>query len=332
MASNIFLMNTDFTCTTLPETVAGRAALPDQSVGSNARIRAAVGNASWERCPNHPDDVRTVQRALNGFPHSEGGPETPLSLNGVCDRQTIHAIVFFQKKWGLKNRWGVIDGIIDVEGGTIERLRKGSGHRENPLEDFMKNIPRVIEVLTAVKAAMTLARLPAWFSGGNPERKRIDRHFHITRASDPDKRIGEIETIYQNMLTAIGYIPRGVIVATEEPPQFAQGSYMFTFEGGYHKSNTNETWNNLPVSSIYLCPNARTLSRDAFVYAIIHELAHYTGAMENGITDYAYFHKDPVKYRQLLPDMAYRNGDCYAQYAYDVVGMRDFNIRENTVS
>lgn len=332
MAPKIFIMKADFTCTSFPATMENSTAVVDKTPATAVKISAAVGNASWERCPNYPEDVSTIQKALNKFTPSEGGPEKPLFVNGICDRQTIGAIVFFQKKWGLKNRWGIVDGIIDIEGGTIERLRKGSGHRENPLEDFMRYIPRVIEILTAARAAITLAKLPAWFSGGNPERQRIDRHFHVSQANDPDRRIEEIETIYQNMLTAIGYIPQGVIVTAEEPWQFASGSHMFTFEGGYHYSNTRLTWNTIPVSSIYLCPNARTLNRDAFVYAMIHELAHFTGAVENGIVDWAYFHLNPVKYSSLIPELAYRNADSYSQYAYEVIGMRNFNIAKNAVS
>jgi hypothetical protein len=96
--------------------------------------------------------------------------------------------------------------------------------------------------------------------------------------------------------------------------------------GGYHFISTNETFEGLPVSSIYLCPKAKTLDRDAFVYAMIHELAHFTGPKDNGVDDFAYFHKDPNKYANLSPALTLRNADCYSQFAYDAIGKANFNI------
>jgi hypothetical protein len=89
---------------------------------------------------------------------------------------------------------------------------------------------------------------------------------------------------------------------------------------------SNETSEGLPVFSIYLCPKAKTLDRDAFVYAMMHELAHYAGLKENGIDEVAYFHRAPQKYANLLPTPTLRNADCYSQYAYDVIGKTEFNI------
>ena len=117
------------------------------------------------------------------------------------------------------------------------------------------------------------------------------------------------------MLVAIGHIPQGVILAMDEPPEIAVGSFMFTFMGGYNLLTSKENFKGISLASIYLCPKSKTLDQDAFVYAMIHELAHYVGPTKNGIDDFAYFHKDPVKYANLFSPLRTRNADCYSQFA-----------------
>ena len=70
----------------------------------------------------------------------------------------------------------------------------------------------------------------------------------------------------------------------------------------------------------------RTLRDNGFTYAMLHELAHYTGPTANGVDDHAYFHKNPHRYRSLSAEEAFRNADSYSQFAFDVTGRPDFNI------
>ena len=132
--------------------------------------------------------------------------------------------------------------------------------------------------------------------------------------------------MFLNMLTAIGYVPQGVVLAADEPPTIAQGSFMFTFPGGYSLRRPEHTWEGIPVGSIYLCPKSRTLRDNGFTYAMLHELAHYTGPTANGVDDHAYFHKNPHRYRSLSAEEAFRNADSYSQFAFNVTGRPDFNI------
>jgi hypothetical protein len=236
--------------------------------------------------------------------------------------------------------WKVPDGIVDPEGPTIRRLRAGPGPLANLPAEFMIRIPRVIGVLTAARAALTLAAtfmgrtrrpgppgpIPTLNLIGEAEAKKVDRHFHTDGLASPRSRVAQIDTMFLNMLTAIGHIPQGVIVAADEPPGVAVGSFMFTFSGGYHLRGRNDTFEGIPVASIYLCPKARTLGDDAFTYAMIHELAHYTGPTSPGIDDHAYFHKDAQRYRSLSPALAFLNADCFSQFAFDAIGKPDFRI------
>ena len=50
------------------------------------------------------------------------------------------------------------------------------------------------------------------------------------------------------------------------------------------------------------------------------------GPKDNGVDDFAYFHKDPNKYANLSPALTLRNADCYSQFAYDAIGKANFNI------
>jgi hypothetical protein len=123
-------------------------------------------------------------------------------------------------------------------------------------------------------------------------------------------------------------VPMGVVLAVDEPPSFARGGIMYTFMSGYHLRKKTDTWKTLPMSSIYLCPRARRLRPEAFVYAMVHELAHYVAPIGTDIDDKAYYHTDPSKYARLGPDDAYHNADSYARLAFDAVGQPDFHFGE----
>lgn len=332
MTTTISVLQTDMTCA---------SRLPPGGGGSSVVIRAPVGNANPPRCQNFPDDVKTIQKALNRFTPVEGGPAPRLVADGFCGPKTRKAIYHFQEKWDLKPKnWEVPDGIVDPEGPTIRRLRQGSGTIANLPVEFMARIPGVISVITAARASLTLAKtslmrggapstpqlLPSLGLGGQAAVSRVDRHFHINKLANPLARLEQIETMFLNMLTAIGYVPQGVVLAVDEPASLAVGSFMFTFEGGYHLRGRNDTFEGIPVGSIYLAPKSRTLGQDSFTYAMIHELAHFTGPTSRGIIDHAYFHKDSQRYRNLTPDLAFRNADCYSQYAFDAIGKPDFDI------
>jgi hypothetical protein len=115
------------------------------------------------------------------------------------------------------------------------------------------------------------------------------------------------------------------VLTADEPPSLAVSAFMFTFAGGYHLRGQDDTFDGIPVGSIYLCPKSRTLGQGGFMYAMIHELAHFTGPTGNGI-DNAYFHKDSQRYRNLSPDLAFHNADCYSQFPFDAIGKPNFNV------
>ena len=326
MNNKAIIMTVDFTC---------RNGLLD--IG--AEISAPVGLSSRSsRCLNIPDDVRTVQRLLNRFPTIEGGPIPKLVVDGIIGPLTDKAIGHFQAKWKIVSKYSKQpDHIVDPGGKTIDRLKKGPTGKTGMPSEFMKNIPRVIEVITASRAALSLAKshlirgsssgpIPSVGEFSKAALARVERHFRVQKMGDPIRRVEAVERVFLEMLVAIGHVPQGVILAMDEPPEIAEGAFMFTFTGGYHLLTSKEDFKGLARSSIYLCPKAKTLDRDAFVYSMIHELAHFVGPKENGITDFAYFHKNQKNYFNLSPPLTLRNADCFSQFAYDAIGKANFNI------
>lgn len=317
----------DFTC-------ACQTVHPSELKGADVVISAPVGDGPPGRCPNRPADVKTIQQALNRFKPLDGGPLEPLVPDGLCGPKTRKAIGRFQEKWNLKFKGqDVRDAIVDPEGPTIDRLRKGPGAPATPPEQLARHLPRLTEVLTAARAALQLAKFhynnPGGLGFGQLAVAKFERHFHGGKTGNPVRHVAAVDRTFLDMQVAVGHIPQGIILLADEPANFAGSAYLFTFAGGYHLRRPEDTFQGIHQGSIYLCPLSRVLDRDRFVYCLIHELAHYVAPPAPGITDLAYFHKFPAKYAALTPAQSLRNADCYAQFAYEVVGKPNFNVSLN---
>ena len=87
----------------------------------NVVIKDAVGlgvSSTGRRPVNNPDDVRTIQQALNAVSVGQGGPAIKLQESGSMNDQTHQAIKHFQKV-----QLGFQDGVVDPDKVTIKRLR-----------------------------------------------------------------------------------------------------------------------------------------------------------------------------------------------------------------
>ncbi|AUB84473.1 hypothetical protein THSYN_28420 [Candidatus Thiodictyon syntrophicum] len=96
--------------------------------GGGLSISASVGVSGV----NRPEDVTTIQKAVNQVPTTSGGPLTPLVLDGICGSKTKKAIQDFQlKHFG----WKGADGRVDPGQQTILKLQEfqsGGGVLEAP--------------------------------------------------------------------------------------------------------------------------------------------------------------------------------------------------------
>lgn len=88
MIANFFISQSDFTC---------KQHLAHLDAAGEVRITAPVGDGA--RCRNLPNDVRTIQTALNRFGPVDGGPLPRLDPDGICGPLTKGAIHRFQLKW-----------------------------------------------------------------------------------------------------------------------------------------------------------------------------------------------------------------------------------------
>ncbi len=329
-----FITVADLTC--VQETTS-RLSAPQSTV----MISAPVGTYP-PRCKNLPADVRQIQQTLNGFTPLEGGPPEQLKVDGICGKKTGSAIYHFQAKWGIYPKGMKIpDGIVDPDGPTIQRLRAGSGRVVDLPSEFATRIPRVMQIVASARRSLHFARLylehpaptgtiPSLSKLGEADANRVERHFHLMKSPNPINLLHQIDGIFLNMQTTLGYIPQGVIVAQDEPENHTDGRRMFSFEGGYHYRSNRDTQDGLHLGSIYLCPLARTLLPEAFAYVMIHELAHYTGPTEQGIIDHAYYHREPDNYRNLSHYLAFHNADSYSQFAFDAIGKPNYNALSDT--
>jgi peptidoglycan hydrolase-like protein with peptidoglycan-binding domain len=266
-------------------------------------IRSAVGDGFPPRCLNLSDDVKKIQAALNRFSPLEGGPVEKLVVDGVAGRLTKAAIHRFQRKFDIKRRGtdiDVDDGIVDVDGPTIERLRAGPDVLIPDAPGFFASeIPAVIGIVTAAQAALSLARarlgLPNPLGGGI---SGLEKHFHAKTEAEKSSTIVLAQRVYTSIQTAIGHIPSGRVLVVDEPPKTEVRSFMFTFMGGFNLPFDPQTkrvpqFEGLDVDRIYITPKGRSLASEQFRYAMVHELAHFVsdGAGIPPIDDFAYFHR-----------------------------------------
>jgi hypothetical protein len=313
-------------------------------------ISAPVGATSSGRVRNLPADTRKIQVALNRFQPRDGGPDPQLVVDGVCGPLTKATILSLQKKFNLTPKAkDTPDGIVDVNGPTIDRLRAGPGRVPDGPKEFFARIPQVLGIATAARAALDAAIFRLQFGtrpGGLPGLdqlgqlavNRADRHFHINSTQDPIARLRKVQQIFFRMQTAIGFVPKGMFLAVDEPPESAVGAFFFTVSGGFDIRDPDAKFDgtDLPVNSIYICPKGRALSEDGFAYGMIHELAHFVGPehpdkvgeADLSITDIGAFHQGTIA--RLSADQAIRNADSYSQFAFDVIGKPNFNVNTNT--
>ena len=301
--------------------------------GGTLGLSAPVGSAT--RCRNVPSDVRAVQQALNSFSPVDGGPSPKLVVDGIYGPKTAAAISKFQaKSFGF----GGSDGVVDP-GEKTDRKLSGAGASPSSLpEEMYANIGRALSVISIARSQILAARTykdgVASFTGmGDSSWKKLVRHFRIDSFPDWSTRLGAIDRLYSDMQTAIGHVPQGVVLFSDEPPGQTSGFFAFTFAGGYSLGmRGTKAPDGTPMDSIYFTPKMRTLTPDAFAYVMIHELAHFVGPGErtgNGITDWGY-HRNPGVYQGLTPWQRIHNADCYSQYAFDSAG-RPFEQGKHTL-
>ena len=298
-------------------------ATPSASGSGTLGLTAPVGGA--QRCRNVSADVLAVQRALNSFSPTDGGPSPRLVEDGIYGPKTAAAIQKFQvKNFG----YGGADGVVDPGMQTDKRLAGGGASQSGVPQEMYAKIGYALTVLNITRSQISAARsfrqgLTSFTGMGESSWNKLVKHFQIDKFPDWSTQLDAIDRTYSDMQTAIGYVPQGLMLFVDEPPGKTSGYFAYAYAGGYSLAKRNQTtFDGIPMGSIYVTQKMRTMMQDAFAYIMIHELAHYVGPDDrfgNGIVDYAY-HRNPVAYQWLVPWQRVRNADCYSQYAFDAIG------------
>jgi len=87
---------------------------------------------------NSPDDVKTIQAALNAVEPADGGPLLKLTVDGIAGPLTIAAIEKYQKR-----QLGWSDGRVDTDEPTIHALNGVGGGGQSPAQKGPKAPPPV---------------------------------------------------------------------------------------------------------------------------------------------------------------------------------------------
>lgn len=124
------------------------------------------------------------------------------------------------------------------------------------------------------------------------------------------------------MQTAIGHIPQGIMLVSDEPCEKFRGSLAYAYAGGYDLSVWTTVNQGIAAATIWLCPRLQSVDRESFTCILIHELAHFVGPQVGtgqDINDHAYHHKGNGL-AKLLPWQRLHNADSFAQFAFDAAG------------
>src|SRR5262245_57797629 len=135
---------------------------------------------------NKPDDVFNIQYGLDQVPPIDGGPPTPLKINGVCDQKTIAAIREFQKKhFGM----GGSSGRIDPGSQTLAKLNEKRQRWIQPylpldlgvdgwlLANMLRYVPFTRACVHAAMTKISSAQLGGLF--GDSSMALINKHFRL---------------------------------------------------------------------------------------------------------------------------------------------------------
>ena len=206
MKTKMFVMNSTFVDTV--QTV---------NLEQQLTISAAVGERSHPRVANIKADVEKVQRTLNQFSNRDGGPVELLNVDGIVGPKTIAAILNFQ----TVNQFKKIDKIIDPEGATMDNLRAGPDViPQESVSRFIFELPRVLAIVTAAEANMSLASSALSTPGslfGASAFTRLDRHYHTKNNDERRLALARIQRVFFLVKSAVGHLTQGTIVADDAP-------------------------------------------------------------------------------------------------------------------
>lgn len=306
---------------------------PPGRLVSGIAITGSVGQGGR----NHPDDVRTIQDALNNVTPANHRPVPPLATDGKIGPKTLAAIHAYQRR-----KLGWSDGRVDPDGPTIHALDDGGtsppGKPASP-----KPIPTPATddenrtFITTVGAALPTARhwvqaaqrtldaaIDANTDRGSPiipdlglrEFGLVEKYFHINKLSRPQRRLymHDLRRVFRDMDIVIsqsiiggGLVGYGSGYFQPDPSDGKQSSTeynAFTYFGGWNASNRNGR-PRMSKQDNYVGPNLR---EDTVFFPV----SHYRAKTQEYITlvvvhELAHFVGPSVNSGLRIGDHSYRS-------------------------
>jgi hypothetical protein len=325
----------------------GECELRDLNGGDAAgplTISAAVGLGGR----NLPDDVKTIQAALNQVSPEQGGPQTKLEVNGKPGPALQQAIAAFQKR-----QFAWADSRVDTNNVTIQRLRTyqndiPAGSTPSLFDRILfrpltiglvyATLPQVKSMVDQALATIDQGRL--YLHGVSPQNKEaaedkfaiIDTYFNLSQLPKARalKALQTMSGVFRKMQTVVGAAVPRFIHGTgyfQPDPQDQKNLYAFTYAGGFTRKDArtgrpkmskedNYTGPNLPEDAIYICTGLEGKEGDFVAYNTIHEMAHFVGpelGHPDAIHDLSYRHRNG--FYSLSTQDALRTADSYAMFA-----------------
>lgn len=299
-----------------------------------------IGSPVGENARNIAEDVRTVQRLLNGVPPGDGGPVKPLNIDGIAGPLTKGAIRQFQSRHLPR-----ADGRVDPEGPTLQKLRAlnlGGGLSGQaapaapgaaPSGDITLRLATAILVAPEVRRAIVGARSALegllFTPRGGFLRQRNEVLFNQHFGSPGNQEKGSFRFALQNfanMLSAADNPRPSIFGGTFanfldiDPVNFAKnnkGETVFGYVRIQGRENALLDAAGVDSTKIYLTAAMDGQPRDQFLLLGLHELAHLSSNRGPAVflEDHAYGFQ--TKYFTLSHNVRLRNADSYANFAFE---------------
>lgn len=323
-------MNADRGCFTVKVNLADGPGSISASVGVGGR--------------NLPDDVRTVQRLLNGVTPANGGPVPPLAVDGFVGPKTNGAITAFQRK-----HFPFHDGRVDPGGPTLRKLgelssnaKQAGGLAGRDLDvgspgsggDATLRLATAISVLPETKIVITAAirrteqadsfvRTGGGGLGlGRDSFAFADKHFAFgTQGSERTLHdLNFIRVSFERMRSIIDgrvsvfgspMFGRTILDLDPHPDETPKDVK------GYVPKQRVEHTDGTTAHRLYLAAGLDGKPRDQYIFTMIHELGHYVDDEDPAhvIEDRGYAFFGTVSKLNHADRM--HNADNYAMYAFE---------------
>jgi peptidoglycan hydrolase-like protein with peptidoglycan-binding domain len=288
-------------------------------------------------------DVKIIQRALNLFPATEGGPKPKLKVDGIYGPKTNAAIVKFQQK-----NLGFADGKVDPGKATINKINEMEPIWLTMPPELIDRIykvtmPTVLQCAVAANKTIEAAR-NSIISGkwdvtddNAASVALVLKHFALDRNPAKDHDFEVIAAIFRDMVSVAA---DNLFGSAAEPRTFVAFPGRFTFSWAYSSTNTANAVSNgvnlagqggqaeaddgtpftLQYDKILVVYPYIRCTADAEICSLLHEMAHFVGPDDNSldtINDQDGGYGPPARISHLSPEKRVRNAETYSNFAFE---------------